>query len=112
WRSWSRGCWVARSRRTTSTVVPRSCSCLVPSSSAALEDARPLIPVITGPTGIGKTAVASALAALAPIEIISADSRQVYRGLDIGTAKPGAADRAVAPYHGLDLIEPVERYSA
>ena len=69
-------------------------------------------PVVVGPTGIGKTQVATALAALAPIEIISADSRQLYRGLDIGTAKPAAADRAAAPYHGLDLLEPGERYSA
>ncbi len=76
-----------------------------------MADAR-AIPVIVGPTGIGKTAVATALAALAPIEIISADSGQVYRGLDIGTAKPAAAERAAAPYHGLDLLEPGERYSA
>ncbi|MFI5214657.1 MAG: tRNA (adenosine(37)-N6)-dimethylallyltransferase MiaA, partial [Gemmatimonadales bacterium] len=60
----------------------------------------------------GKTAVATALAALADIEIVSADSRQVYRGLDIGTAKPTAQGRAAAPYHGLDLIAPAERYSA
>jgi tRNA dimethylallyltransferase len=56
--------------------------------------------------------VAAALAALAPIEIVSADSRQIYSGLDIGTAKPSAAERAAAPYHGLDLVSPAERYSA
>jgi len=56
--------------------------------------------------------VATALAALAGIEIVSADSRQVYRGLDIGTAKPSAAERAAAPYHGLDLVGPLDRYSA
>ena len=72
----------------------------------------PLIPVITGPTAVGKTAVATALASLADIEIVSADSRQVYRGLDIGTAKPTAAERAGSPYHGLDRIGPNERYSA
>ena len=77
-----------------------------------MADARPLIPVIVGPTGIGKTAVATALAALAPIEIISADSRQIYRGLDIGTAKPTADERAAAPYHGLDLIDATGSYSA
>lgn len=75
-------------------------------------DSRPLVPVIVGPTGIGKTALATALAAVAPIEIISADSRQVYRGLDIGTAKPSAQEQQAAPYHGLDLIEPAERFSA
>ena len=72
----------------------------------------PRILVITGATAVGKTRVAAALAALAPIEIVSADSRQVYRGLDIGTAKPSAAERAAAPYHGLDLVSPTERYSA
>ena len=68
--------------------------------------------VIAGPTAVGKTAVATALADLADIEIVSADSRQVYRGLDIGTAKPTTQQRAAAPYHGLDLIAPAERYSA
>ena len=80
--------------------------------SGPIPDSRFPIPVIVGPTGIGKTAVATALAKLAPIEIISADSRQVYRGLDIGTAKPTPAMRAAAPYHGLDLLDPAERYSA
>jgi tRNA dimethylallyltransferase len=76
------------------------------------DDSRPLIPVLVGPTAVGKTALATALAATLPMEIISADSRQIYRGLDIGTAKPGPAERASAPYHGLDLIDPAERYSA
>ena len=71
-----------------------------------------LVPVIVGPTGSGKTAVATALAALTDIAIISADSRQVYRGLDVGTAKPTATERAAAPYHGLDLVDVTERYSA
>jgi tRNA dimethylallyltransferase len=67
---------------------------------------------VVGPTASGKTAVVTALAALTDIEIVSADSRQVYRGLDVGTAKPTAAERAAAPYHGLDLVAPTERYSA
>ncbi len=70
------------------------------------------IPVLLGPTASGKTAVATALASLADIEIVSADSRQIYRGLDIGTAKPTAAERAAAPYHGIDVVDPGERYSA
>lgn len=70
------------------------------------------IPVIVGPTGVGKTRVAGELARLSGMEIVSADSRQLYRGLDIGTAKPDAADRAGVEYHGLDLIEPIERFSA
>jgi tRNA dimethylallyltransferase len=56
--------------------------------------------------------VAVALAAHWPLEIISADSRQVYRRLDIGTAKPTKKERARAPHHGLDLIDPGARYSA
>jgi len=70
------------------------------------------VPVLVGPTAVGKTAVALALAARWPIEIISADSRQVYRGLDIGTAKPTRKERARVAHHGLDLVEPGERYSA
>lgn len=61
---------------------------------------------------MGKTAVAVALASHWPLEIISADSRQVYRRLDIGTAKPSRKERARAPHHGLDLIDPGARYSA
>ena len=70
------------------------------------------IPVLVGPTAVGKTAVALALTAHWQLEIISADSRQVYRRLDIGTAKPTRKERARAPHHGVDLVEPGERYSA
>jgi len=70
------------------------------------------VPVIVGPTAVGKTAVAEALARVWPVTVISADSRQVYRGLDIGTAKPEAALRAKVPHIGIDLVEPGERYSA
>jgi tRNA dimethylallyltransferase len=70
------------------------------------------VPVLVGPTAVGKTAVAVALAAHWPLEVISADSRQVYRRLDIGTAKPGRKERARVPHHGLDLVEPGSRYSA
>jgi tRNA dimethylallyltransferase len=68
--------------------------------------------VLVGPTAVGKTAVALALAAYWPLEIISADSRQVYRRLDIGTAKPSRKDQARVPHHGLDLVDPGTRYSA
>jgi tRNA dimethylallyltransferase len=68
--------------------------------------------VIVGPTGVGKTAVAVALASLKRITVISADARQLYRGLDIGTAKPGPDIVARVPHRGLDLLEPGERYSA
>lgn len=69
-------------------------------------------PVLVGPTGVGKTAVAVALAAHLPITVISADARQIYRGLDIGTAKPDRETLARVPHRGLDLLEPGERYSA
>jgi tRNA dimethylallyltransferase len=68
--------------------------------------------VITGPTASGKSALALAVAERLNGEIISMDSRQVYRGLDIGTAKPTAGERARVPHHGLDLIDPDQRYSA
>ncbi len=70
------------------------------------------VPVLVGPTAVGKTAVALALAAHWPLEVVSADSRQVYRRLDIGTAKPTRRERRRVPHHGLDLVEPGERYSA
>jgi len=67
---------------------------------------------LLGPTASGKTACALALARELPVEIISVDSALVYRGMDIGTAKPTAAERAACPHHLIDLIDPSERYSA
>ena len=69
-------------------------------------------PVIVGPTGIGKTAVALALAAHWPLEVISADSRQVYRRLDVGTAKPSRRTLARVAHHGINVADPGHRYSA
>ncbi len=72
----------------------------------------PLI-VICGPTATGKTGLSLELAARLPdAEIISADSRQVYRGMDIGTAKVAHADRDRIPHHGLDLVDPDEAFTA
>jgi tRNA dimethylallyltransferase len=68
--------------------------------------------VLTGPTGSGKSDWAGRLAQSLPIEIISVDSAQVYRGMDIGTAKPTAAVRARIAHHLLDIRDPAERYSA
>src|SRR6188472_2051944 len=65
-----------------------------------------------GPTASGKSALALSLARRFRGEIVSADSAQVYRGMDIGTAKPDAATRTAVPYHLLDLIDPTEPYSA
>jgi tRNA dimethylallyltransferase len=67
---------------------------------------------ITGPTACGKTDLALALAERIPLEIISMDSALVYRGLDVGTAKPSANVRARVPHHLVDIVEPTEAYSA
>lgn len=72
----------------------------------------PELCIIAGPTGAGKSALALALAARHGARIISADSRQIYRGFDIGTAKPTPAERAQVPHAGLDVAEPTERWSA
>jgi tRNA dimethylallyltransferase len=72
----------------------------------------PRIPIICGPTGSGKTSLAVKLAVEFPIEVVSADSRQIIRRLDIGTAKPTAEEKKAVRFHLVDLIEPGERYSA
>jgi tRNA dimethylallyltransferase len=68
--------------------------------------------IICGPTAAGKSAVAMRLAERHGLEIVNADSRQIYRRFDIGTAKPGALDRARVTHHGVDIAEPAERWSA
>jgi tRNA dimethylallyltransferase len=67
---------------------------------------------IIGPTAVGKSAVALALAERLDAEIVSADSRQIYRGLDVGTAKPSAEERARVAHHLLDVADPDERFDA
>jgi len=67
---------------------------------------------LAGPTAAGKTAAALAIAQALPVEIVSVDSALVYRGMDIGTAKPSAGERALVPHHLIDLIEPTEAWSA
>lgn len=71
-----------------------------------------MLSCIVGPTAAGKSAVAMQLAQQFGLAIISADSRQVYRGFDVGTAKPTAAERALVPHYGIDVADPAERYSA
>ncbi len=68
--------------------------------------------IIAGPTGVGKTAAAVALAARMPIEVVSADSRQVYRGMDVATAKPTAEERRAVPHHLVDVTDPDDHYHA
>src|SRR5215475_9958420 len=78
----------------TSSTVPLPVACLL------------------GPTASGKTAAALAFAALRPTEIVSVDSALVYRGMDIGTAKPSAEERAQVPHHLIDIVDPADAYSA
>jgi tRNA dimethylallyltransferase len=74
-------------------------------------DVLPQLLVLVGPTACGKTALALELAERCPLEVVSADSRTVYRGMDIGTAKPTLAERQRVPHHLLDVVDPDEPYS-
>lgn len=80
--------------------------------SGRMHDRRLPLLVIAGPTGVGKTAVAVALGARVPLEVVSADSRQVYRGMDVATGKPTAAERAAVPHHLVDVVDPDEAFDA
>ena len=84
-------------------MTPAPCSTL---------DRRPGWLAIAGPTASGKTALALALAQRWPVEIISVDSALVFRGMDIGTAKPSAAELASVPHHLIDIRDPLQAYSA
>ena len=72
---------------------------------------KPKLIAVVGPTASGKTALAIALAKKFGGEIVSADSRQIYRGMDIGTAKPTAAERRAVPHHLIDIRDPDEDYT-
>ncbi|MEO7642894.1 MAG: tRNA (adenosine(37)-N6)-dimethylallyltransferase MiaA [Ramlibacter sp.] len=72
----------------------------------------PRVIALAGPTASGKTAAALAIAAVHPCEIVSVDSALVYRGMDIGTAKPPATERAAVPHHLIDIRDPAHPYSA
>jgi tRNA dimethylallyltransferase len=75
-------------------------------------ESKPPVVVLAGPTASGKSALALQLAEALGGEIVNADSMQVYRRLDVGTAKPSPAERARVPHHLLDVVEPDEQYSA
>jgi tRNA dimethylallyltransferase len=66
---------------------------------------------LVGPTAVGKSAVALAAAERLGAEIVAVDAFTVYRGMDVGTAKPGPAERARVPHHGVDLLDPAEECS-
>lgn len=73
---------------------------------------KPLVLCLMGPTASGKTALAVELVQRFPLEIISIDSAMIYRGMDIGSAKPDAATLTKAPHHLIDILDPTEAYSA
>ncbi len=73
---------------------------------------KPLLVVICGPTASGKTALALELGARFDLEVISADSRQVYRGMDIGTAKPSPEELSLLPHHLIDVVNPDDEFTA
>jgi tRNA dimethylallyltransferase len=73
---------------------------------------KPPLLVVAGPTGVGKTAAVVALARRLPIEVISADSRQVYRGMDVATGKPTSEERRAVAHHLVDVVDPDDRYHA
>jgi tRNA dimethylallyltransferase len=81
-------------------------------SAESTPDPRPDAILLLGPTASGKSAIAMALARRLQLEIVSVDSALVYRGLDIGTAKPTPSERAEVPHHLIDTIEPTAAYSA
>jgi len=76
------------------------------------EDDRPLVILLMGPTASGKTALAVDLVQRFPCDIVSVDSAMAYRGMDIGTAKPGPEELAAAPHRLIDVCEPTDAYSA
>src|SRR5258705_505130 len=107
-------------RRCSPTPTPRGCSATPPRASPEsgararivlirlqpddlMRRESPIVALV-GPTGTGKTALSLALARRLDAEIVNCDSRQVYRGLDIGSAKPTAAERAAVPHHLYDVV--------
>ncbi len=77
-----------------------------------MSDASPKAVCLTGPTACGKTDLALILAESIPLEVVSVDSAMVYRGMDIGTAKPSPEVRARVPHHLIDIVDPADAYSA
>ncbi|MFZ5587430.1 MAG: tRNA (adenosine(37)-N6)-dimethylallyltransferase MiaA [Thermodesulfobacteriota bacterium] len=84
----------------------------MPAPGAMPASAAPPLVLLVGPTAVGKTAAAVAICRALGAEVVNADSVQVYRGLDLGSAKPTAAERAQAPHHLVDVADPDEEMSA
>lgn len=89
---------------------PRTSPERIPSPQAEQQPGAPLV-VVLGPTAIGKTALSIQIAQAVNGEIVSADSRQIYKYMDIGTAKPTPRERAAVPHHLLDVVTPDETFS-
>jgi tRNA dimethylallyltransferase len=104
---------MSETEETTVVAEPAAAGTPAPAPLAAETGPR-RAPVLTimGPTAVGKTAVALLVAARAGAEIVSADSRQIYRGMDVGTAKPTPEERSRVRHHLIDIVEPSERYDA
>ncbi len=98
---------MTRDRRNVKFAPPREDGRAAPNGATAPADAVLLL----GPTACGKSALAMALAEVVPLEIVSIDSAQVYRSLNIGTAKPSTPERAQVPHHLIDIRDPAEPYS-
>ncbi|UCE31154.1 MAG: tRNA (adenosine(37)-N6)-dimethylallyltransferase MiaA [Burkholderiales bacterium] len=88
-------------------------SAIGPSAEASrAADTGAVLALLLGPTASGKSAIALELGGQLPLEIVSVDSAQVYRGMDIGTAKPSATERAQLAHHLIDIVDPAKPYSA
>ncbi len=97
-----------RRRKPASLAAPRALA--PPAMSAPTPNTRCI--ALAGPTASGKSAAALAIAQHWPVEIVSVDSALVYRGMDIGTAKPSATEQAAVPHHLIDIRDPLQAYSA
>ncbi|HEY5983223.1 MAG TPA: tRNA (adenosine(37)-N6)-dimethylallyltransferase MiaA [Anaerolineales bacterium] len=84
---------------------------MIEAGAPILTDVRPIVVILVGPTAVGKTEVSLQLAERLSAEVVSLDSRLFYRGMDIGTAKPGAQERSRIPHHLIDIAEPGETVS-
>src|SRR5262245_43173146 len=110
--------WNERSvaKRATTAGPPRRASRPPISTDCSCADSSGMSPLrcvcLTGPTACGKTEIALGVADALPVEIVSMDSAMVYRGMDIGTAKPSTAVRERVRHHLVDVVDPSEPYSA
>src|SRR5438876_761435 len=112
-RAWDGAGRASRGRSTAEASLGWSWACWPrPKGRLPLMSDKPPLLVIAGPTGVGKTAAAVALAARLPIEVVSADSRQVYRGMDVATGKPTADELRAVRHHLVDVVDPDDRYDA